>query len=88
MIMQHFLDRGEVSERVMTVLKNFEKVDPVKVNDKAHFSNDLGLDSLDQVEICMAIEEEFAIQIPDAEAEKILTTEDAINFVSTHPQAK
>jgi NADH dehydrogenase (ubiquinone) 1 alpha/beta subcomplex 1, acyl-carrier protein len=40
------------------------------------------------MQVCMAIEEEFMITIPDAEAEKILSVEDAINFVSTHPNAK
>lgn len=85
---QTFLDRKEVTERVIQVLKNFEKVDPAKVTASAHFVNDLGLDSLDAVEVCMALEEEFVITIPDAEAEKILTAEDAIAFVSTHPNAK
>ena len=73
---------------MIQVLKNFEKVDPAKVTASAHFVNDLGLDSLDAVEVCMALEEEFVITIPDAEAEKILTAEDAIAFVSTHPNAK
>lgn len=85
---QTFLDRAEATERVIQVVKNFEKVDAAKVSAKAHFHTDLGLDSLDTVEICMALEEEFCIQIPDAEAEKIHTLEDAINFVATHPQAK
>lgn len=85
---QSFLDRKEVTERVLAVLKGFEKVDAAKLNPAAHFSNDLGLDSLDAVEVCMALEEEFCISIPDAEAEKILSVEDAVNFVATHPQAK
>lgn len=85
---QTFLDRGEVTERVIGVLKNFERVDPAKVTPTAHFVDDFGLDSLDAVEICMALEEEFCIAIPDEEAEKILSTEDAIQFIATHPQAK
>ena len=85
---QAFLDRAEVAERVQSVLKNFEKVDASKVTATAHFSNDLGLDSLDAVEVCMALEEEFMITIPDAEAEKILSVEDAIVFIAAHPQAK
>ncbi len=48
---QTFLDRKEVTERVLQVLKNFEKVDPAKVTPTAHFVNDLGLDSLDAVEV-------------------------------------
>ena len=83
-----FLDKGEVTERVMTVVKAFEKVDPAKVTAAAHFVDDLGLDSLDTVEVVMAFEDEFVVEIPDAEADKILTTADAINFISSHPQAK
>lgn len=83
-----FLERGEVQERTLNVLRNFPKIDPMKVSADAHFTNDLGLDSLDQVEVVMAFEEEFAIQIPDDEAEKILSTDDAIRYISSHPQAK
>jgi NADH dehydrogenase (ubiquinone) 1 alpha/beta subcomplex 1, acyl-carrier protein len=85
---QNFLDKKEVTERIVAVVKAFEKVDPAKVTPKSHFGNDLGLDSLDTVELCMAIEEEFCVQIPDAEAEKIHTVDDAISFIATHPQAK
>ena len=85
---QNFLARDEVTERVVAVVKAFEKVEEGKVTGQSHFGNDLGLDSLDTVELCMAIEEEFCIQIPDAEAEKIFSVEDAVNFVATHPQAK
>lgn len=85
---QTFLDKAEVSERVITVVKNFEKVDDSKVTAESNFTKDLGLDSLDQVELAMALEEEFCITIPDAESEKILSCTDAITFISTHPQAK
>ena len=83
-----FLDREEVQQRAMTVLKNFPKVDEMKVSASAHFANDLGLDSLDQVEVVMAFEDEFGVEIPDDEAEKILSTDDAIRYISAHPQAK
>ena len=49
---------------------------------------DLGLDSLDAVEVVMAIEDEFAIEIPDAEADKIASVSDAIEYISAHPMAK
>ncbi len=49
---------------------------------------DLDLDSLDAVEVVMAIEEEFCIEIPDSEADKMLSISDAITYVSTHPMAK
>jgi len=87
-VVQTFLDKKEVAERVVAVLKGFEKVDASKVTATAHFVNDLGLDSLDAVEVCMALEEEFVITIPDAEAEKILSAEDAIAFIAAHPNAK
>jgi len=85
---QTFLDKAEVTERVMQVLKNFDKVEDAKVSPTSNFSKDLDLDSLDTVEVCMALEEEFCIQIPDAEAESIKTVEEAVQFVATHPQAK
>jgi NADH dehydrogenase (ubiquinone) 1 alpha/beta subcomplex 1 len=52
------------------------------------FSKDLGLDSLDIVEVVMAIEDEFAIEIPDQEADKIVSIKDAIDYISSHPMAK
>jgi NADH dehydrogenase (ubiquinone) 1 alpha/beta subcomplex 1 len=63
-------------------------VDATKVSPNARFKEDLDLDSLDAVEVVMAIEEEFAIEIPDSEADKILSIADAIAYVSSHPMAK
>jgi NADH dehydrogenase (ubiquinone) 1 alpha/beta subcomplex 1 len=82
------LDAKMVAERIMTVVKNFEKVDQSKVTPEARFSEDLGLDSLDAVEVVMAIEDEFAVEIPDAEADKISSIDDAIKYISSHPMAK
>ncbi|WIA13362.1 hypothetical protein OEZ86_006632 [Tetradesmus obliquus] len=84
---QH-LDKDEVTSRVIDVTKHFEKIDPAKVNPAAHFEKDLGLDSLDVVELVMAFEEEFAVEIPDADADKIFSVEDAINYIASHPMAK
>ena len=53
------LTRDAVAARVVDVLKQFEKVDAAKVSPDAHFTNDLGLDSLDAVEVVMALEDEF-----------------------------
>jgi NADH dehydrogenase (ubiquinone) 1 alpha/beta subcomplex 1, acyl-carrier protein len=72
----------------MSVVKNFDQVDPSKVTAATKFVDDLGLDSLDIVEVVMAIEDEFAIEIPDQEADKILSIADAIEYISTHPMAK
>ncbi|CAL5321915.1 unnamed protein product [Camellia sinensis] len=83
-----FLDKSEVADRVISVVKNFQKVDPSKVTPNAHFQNDLGLDSLDTVEIVMAFEEEFGFEIPDNEADKISSINLAVDFIASHPQAK
>lgn len=83
-----FLNKDEVTERVIGVVKAFEKVDAAKVTPTSHFIDDLGLDSLDTVEVVMAFEDEFVIEIPDTEADKILTTADAVTFITSHPQAK
>lgn len=85
---QTFLDRAEVSDRVLGVVKNFEKVDGAKVNEVAKFVEDLGLDSLDVVEVVMAMEEEFTIEIPDNEAEKLTTPAQVIDYIAAHPMAK
>ncbi|CAA3028482.1 acyl carrier 2, mitochondrial-like [Olea europaea subsp. europaea] len=83
-----FLDKSEVMDRVLNCVKNFQKVDPSKVTPNAHFQNDLGLDSLDTVEIVMALEEEFGFEIPDNEADKINSINLAVDFIASHPQAK
>lgn len=54
----------------------------------AHFKNDLGLDSLDAVEVVMALEEEFGFEIPDNETDKIDSVKVAVDFIASHPQAK
>ncbi|KAG9129413.1 hypothetical protein Leryth_018477 [Lithospermum erythrorhizon] len=83
-----FLDKSEVTDRVIGVVKNCQKVDPSKVVPNAHFQNDLGLDSLDTVEIVMALEEEFGFEIPDNEADKISSVNLAVDFIASHPHAK
>nr|XP_018262166.1 acyl carrier protein [Kwoniella dejecticola CBS 10117]OBR84324.1 acyl carrier protein [Kwoniella dejecticola CBS 10117] len=69
------LSKDDITSRVLDVLKSFEKVDGTKLTPGASFTSDLGLDSLDAVEVVMAIEEEFAIEIPDAEADEITTVQ-------------
>lgn len=77
----------DITVRILDVLKSFEKVDSSKLTNNASFTSDLGLDSLDAVEVVMAIEEEFAIEIPDAEADEITTVQDAINYVANTSEA-
>ncbi|KAF5469916.1 hypothetical protein F2P56_010473 [Juglans regia] len=81
------LTKDEVIDRVLSVVKSFPKVDPSKVNADVHFQNDLGLDSLDNVEIVMALEEEFKLEIPDKEANKIESCNLAIEYIHNHPLA-
>ena len=61
--------------------------DEEKVTNDASFIDDLGADSLDTVELVMAFEEEFSVEIPDDAAEKILTVQDAISYIQKHASA-
>ncbi|KAM9305891.1 acyl carrier protein, mitochondrial [Gastrophryne carolinensis] len=71
-----------IKERVIYVLKLYDKVDPEKLNDNSHFMKDLGLDSLDQVEIIMAMEDEFGFEIPDADGEKLMTPQEIVDYIA------
>ncbi|XP_043698001.1 acyl carrier protein 2, mitochondrial-like [Telopea speciosissima] len=82
------LDKAEVTTRVVGLLKSIPFVDPVKVSPVASFKDDLQLDTLDNVEVMMAVEEEFAVDIPDTEACKVSTTAHLIDYIAIHPQAK
>lgn len=84
----YLLNKEDVLTRVLEVVKNFEKVDAAKVNPESHFINDLGLDSLDVVEVVMALEQEFLLDIPDHDAEKIQSIQDAVEYISQNPMAK
>jgi len=75
---------SDVAERVKKIVVEHLGVDAGKVSDTASFIDDLGADSLDQVELVMAFEEEFNVEIPDDDAEKILTVKDAIDYINSH----
>ncbi|KAI9825180.1 MAG: Vacuolar protein sorting-associated protein 74 [Sarea resinae] len=80
------LSKQEVEGRIVDLLKNFDKVnDASKLSPTSHFSNDLGLDSLDTVEVVMAIEEEFSIEIPDKEADGIHSVDKAVEYILAQP---
>jgi acyl carrier protein len=72
---------SDISERVKKIVVEHLGVDAEKVTDEASFIDDLGADSLDTVELVMAFEEEFGVEIPDDAAETILTVGDAIRFL-------
>ena len=72
---------SDTAERVKKIVVEHLGVDESKVTDNASFVDDLGADSLDTVELVMAFEEEFGIEIPDEDAEKLQTVGDAINYI-------
>ena len=72
---------SDIGERVKKIVVEHLGVEEDKVSDGASFIDDLGADSLDTVELVMAFEEEFGLEIPDDAAEKILTVNDAIEFI-------
>jgi len=73
--------KTDVFERVKKVIVDQLSVDEAQVTPNASFQQDLGADSLDTVELVMAFEEEFGTEIPDEEAEKIQTVQDAVNYI-------
>ena len=73
---------SDIAERVKNIVVEHLGVEEAKVTDSASFIDDLGADSLDTVELVMAFEEEFDIEIPDDAAEKIVTVKDAVDFIS------
>lgn len=73
-----------VEERVKKIIIDQLGVDEAEVTTEAKFIDDLGADSLDTVELVMALEEEFGIEIPDEDAEKIVTVKDAIAYIQGH----
>ena len=72
---------SDVATKVKAIIIDKLGVDEAEVTDSASFTNDLGADSLDTVELIMEFEKEFDIQIPDDKAENIATVKDAISFI-------
>ncbi|KAG0164496.1 Acyl carrier protein, mitochondrial [Apophysomyces sp. BC1034] len=81
------LSTADIEKRILEILEGFDKVDPAKVSTTASFATDLGLDSLDTVEVVMAIEEEFSVEIPDKEADEIKTVKQAVEYISQRSDA-
>jgi acyl carrier protein len=79
---------ASVEERVKQIIVEQLGVNDTEVTPKASFVDDLGADSLDTVELVMAFEEAFDVEIPDDDAEKIRTVQDAISYIEAHAKAK
>ncbi|WP_119419551.1 acyl carrier protein [Desertibaculum subflavum] len=75
---------SDIADRVKKIVVEHLGAEADKVTENASFIDDLGADSLDQVELVMAFEEEFGCEIPDDAAEKIQTVKDAIDFITQH----
>ncbi len=78
---------SDIANRVKKIVAEHLSIEEDKVVASANFSEDLGADSLDTVELVMAFEEEFGVDIPDDAAEKILTVQDAVDFLSEQSKA-
>ena len=79
---------ASVEERVKQIIVEQLGVDEGEVTPTASFVDDLGADSLDTVELVMAFEEAFSIEIPDEDAEKIATVKDAVDYIDKHAKGK
>ncbi len=75
---------SEVAQRVKAIIVDKLGVEESEVTETASFTNDLGADSLDTVELIMEFEKEFNLSIPDDQAEKISTVGDAVSYVEQH----
>jgi acyl carrier protein len=71
-------------DRVKEIIAKELEVDPKQLTPEAKFIEDLGADSLDIVELVMALEEEFGLEIPDEDADKLKTVGDAMNYLKSH----
>ena len=74
---------ADIFAKVQTVVADKLDVDASKVTPEASFTNDLAADSLDVVELVMALEEEFDVEIPDEEAEKLQTVQSVVDYINT-----
>ncbi|HMM45589.1 MAG TPA: acyl carrier protein [Candidatus Macondimonas sp.] len=75
---------SSIEERVKKIIVEQLGVKEEEVTQEAHFVDDLGADSLDTVELVMALEEEFECEIPDEEAEKLTTVGQAVDYIKAH----
>ncbi|KAF8414260.1 hypothetical protein HHK36_002260 [Tetracentron sinense] len=78
----------QIMARVIGLVKKFDKIDGTKVTESANFQKDLCLDSLDRVELVMAFEQEFSIEIPDEEADKLTCCADVAKYIASGTEQK
>jgi acyl carrier protein len=78
---------ASVEEKVRNIIVEQLGVDAGEVKSEAHFVDDLGADSLDVVELVMALEEEFSLEISDEDAEKLTTVKQAIDYIEAHAKS-
>jgi acyl carrier protein len=81
------MERDEILEKIKEITADRLGVDEGEVTPEASFREDLEADSLDLVELIMELEEQFGMEIPDEDAEKITTVEEAVDYVSEHQAA-
>ncbi len=79
---------SEIESKVKAIIVEKLGAKESEVTNEASFTNDLGADSLDTVELIMELENQFGVNIPDEDAEKIATVGDAINYITEHAQEK
>jgi len=82
--MDNRMEITEIEQRIKKIVAEQLGVKEDEIKNESSFVNDLGADSLDTVELVMALEEEFECEIPDEQAEKINTVQEAIDYVSTN----
>ncbi|QSJ19789.1 acyl carrier protein [Nostoc sp. UHCC 0702] len=76
------MSQTEIFQKVKKIVADQLSVEAETITPQSNFANDLGADSLDTVELVMALEEEFDIEIPDESAEKITTVQEAVDFIN------
>lgn len=81
------MNEAEIFDKVKKIVTEQLSVEPENVTPQANFANDLNADSLDTVELVMALEEEFDIEIPDEAAEQITTVQQAVDYISNKSTA-
>ena len=78
----------DVSGKVKKMVADHLGIEESKITEEANFIDDLGADSLDTVELVMAFEEEFGLEIPDEDAEKITRVKEAVDYIESHGKGK